>query len=49
MTGASPMNNRFRVVSIGLHILMSMWTLFVLAPILLMLISAFKTQAEIST
>ena len=43
------MNRRFHIVSVGLHLILTLWTLFVLAPIVLMLISAFKSQAQIFT
>ncbi|KQR69984.1 carbohydrate ABC transporter permease [Rhizobium sp. Leaf341] len=43
------MNTRYRLVSAGLHVIMTTWTLFVLAPLCLMFVAAFKTQAEIFT
>jgi multiple sugar transport system permease protein/raffinose/stachyose/melibiose transport system permease protein len=43
------MTSRYRIVAIGLHLIVSAWTLFVLAPVFLMLISAFKNQAQIFT
>ncbi|NHT75724.1 carbohydrate ABC transporter membrane protein 2 (CUT1 family) [Rhizobium sp. PP-F2F-G38] len=43
------MTSRYRLVSIGLHLVMSVWTLFVLAPLCLMFVAAFKSQADIFT
>lgn len=43
------MNGRTRLVAIGMHLILTVWTIFVVAPIGLMLISAFKSQAEIFT
>jgi ABC-type glycerol-3-phosphate transport system permease component len=38
---------RFRIVSIGLHFLVSLWALFVLAPVVWMVLAGFRTRAEI--
>ncbi len=43
------MTSRYRLVSIGLHLVMTVWTLFVLAPLCLMFVAAFKSQADIFT
>ncbi|MCM5553871.1 carbohydrate ABC transporter permease [Pleomorphomonas sp. NRK KF1] len=43
------MTLRSRTVAIGLHAVVSLWTLFVLLPVFVMVISAFKSQAELFT
>ena len=43
------MTLRSRTVAIGLHSVVSLWTLFVLLPVFVMVISAFKSQAELFT
>jgi ABC-type glycerol-3-phosphate transport system permease component len=41
--------NRLRTVTIALHLIVTVYSLFVLAPVVLMMISAFKSKAEIFT
>lgn len=41
------MTSRFNIVRIGLHLVMTLWSLFVLIPIFIMLVAAFKSQADI--
>lgn len=40
---------RFRIISIALHLLVSLWALFVLAPVLWMVLASFKSRAELFT
>ncbi|MBI4921131.1 MAG: carbohydrate ABC transporter permease [Devosia nanyangense] len=40
---------RFRIISIALHLLVSVWALFVLAPVVWMVLAGFRTRADIFT
>ncbi len=40
---------RFRIVSVGLHLVVSLWSLFVLLPVIWMVLAGFRTRAEIFT
>ena len=40
---------RFRLVSVGLHFVVSLWSLFVLLPVIWMVLAGFRTRAEIFT
>ena len=40
---------RFRLTAIGLHVFVSIWSLFVLLPVLWMVLAAFRTRAELFT
>ncbi len=40
---------RFRLVSVGMHLIVSLWSLFVLLPVIWMVLAGFRTRAEIFT